>query len=121
MPELPAATPPPGSSGLERRTEITRSLHRSSGSFELVLAPVLMALIGLWVDRTFGTAPVFTVGLAIFGAVGAAVAQYFAYRHSIDRLADDGTFVVERPAGQYHARSRSDGDLGTATAGRREP
>jgi len=33
------------------QTELTRSLHRSAGSFELVFAPVIMALIGLWLDR----------------------------------------------------------------------
>lgn len=94
------------------RTEFTRSLHRSSGSFELVFAPVLMALMGLWMDRSLGTLPVFTVGLAVFGAIGAAVAQYYTYRYRIGRLAESGELPVDRPEGQFHARNRSDGDLG---------
>ena len=43
------------------QTELTRSLHRSAGSFELVFAPVIMALIGLWLDRMFGTTPNFVI------------------------------------------------------------
>lgn len=111
MPD-PAASSSPGSRDPDRRSELTRSLHRSSGSFELVLAPVLLALLGLWLDRTLGTSPVFTVGLAVFGAVGAAVAQYFAYQQRLADLAADGRLHVERSGRQYHARNRSDGDLG---------
>lgn len=107
MPDVPAASSPTGS-----QPELTRSLHRSSGSFELVFAPVIMALVGLWLDRTVGTTPWFTVGLAVFGAVGAVVAQYYTYQREVTRLAEAGEIVVDRPAGQYHARNRSDGDLG---------
>lgn len=106
-----AATPSTGS-----RTEFTRSLHRSSGSFELVFAPVILALVGLWLDRTLGTLPTFTVGLAVFGAIGAGVAQYYAYQQRMVRLAEDGELPVARPERQYHARNRSDGDLGAAHA-----
>ena len=49
----------------DQQPELTRSLHRSHGSFELALAPVLMALIGLWLDKTFQTLPVFTIVLAV--------------------------------------------------------
>ena len=47
------------------KEQATRSLQRSSGSFELVLAPVITALLGLWLDRTIGTVPLFTVLLAV--------------------------------------------------------
>ena len=40
-----------------------RDLHdaiwRSSGGFDLVLAPVLITLLGLWIDSAAGTRPVF--------------------------------------------------------------
>jgi F0F1-type ATP synthase assembly protein I len=88
--------------------ELTRSLNRSAGSFELVFAPVLMALIGLWLDRTLDTVPLFTVGLAVFGALGAAVSMYFSYQRQLERLAEQGRIPVERPARQYHARNRSE-------------
>lgn len=99
---------------MDSRSDFTRSLHRSSGSFELVLAPVILALVGLWLDRTLGTLPVFTVGLAVFGAIGAGVAQYYAYQQRLADLAAAGQLHVERPERQYHARNRSDGDLGAA-------
>ena len=35
------------------------AIWRSSGGFDLVLAPVLIALLGLWVDSAAGTRPVF--------------------------------------------------------------
>jgi F0F1-type ATP synthase assembly protein I len=90
------------------QTELTRSLNRSAGSFELVFAPVIMALVGLWIDRTFGTMPVFTVGLAVFGAIGAGVTQYFSYHRQLEALAEQGAIVVDRPAAQYHAANRSE-------------
>jgi MFS family permease len=49
----------------DQQQELTRSLHRSHGSYELALAPVLMALIGLWLDKTFDTLPIFTIVLAV--------------------------------------------------------
>ncbi|UDY37209.1 AtpZ/AtpI family protein [Dermatobacter hominis] len=90
------------------QTELTRSLNRSAGSFELVFAPVIMALIGLWLDRTFDTVPLFTVGLAIFGALGAGASMYFSYHRQLEQLAAQGRIPVERPARQYHFRNRSD-------------
>jgi len=98
-----ASTPPAGS-----QTELTRSLNRSAGSFELVFAPVIMALIGLWLDRTLDTLPMFTVGLAVFGAVGAGVTLYLSYHRQLDQLAEQGQIQTERPAGQYHALNRSE-------------
>lgn len=89
------------------QTELTRSLHRSAGSFELVFAPVILALVGLWLDRTFDTVPLFTVGLAVFGALGAGASMYFSYHRQLDQLAEQGRIPVDRPARQYHARNRS--------------
>jgi F0F1-type ATP synthase assembly protein I len=64
------------------RTEVlARGAHRSSASFELALAPVLMALIGLWIDRTLGTTPWFIVILAALGVAGASVKVIYQYRH----------------------------------------
>ena len=104
MPDHRTSTEP----GDGSQTELTRSLHRSAGSFELVFAPVIMALIGLWLDRTLGTAPVFTVGLAVFGAVGAGLAMYFSYHRQLDELVEQGRIPVGRPAAQYHAANRSE-------------
>ncbi len=76
--------------------EMTRSLHRSSASFELAFAPVIMALLGLWLDRTFGTLPVFTVGLAVLGTIGAGLSVYYSYGHAMARI-ERGTTGGRRP------------------------
>ena len=69
-----------------RAAELTQSLHRSSGSFELAFAPVIMALLGLWLDRTLGTTPLFVVLLAVIGVVGAGISVFYSYRHQMASL-----------------------------------
>jgi F0F1-type ATP synthase assembly protein I len=111
MPNDPVSLNDPASSNdaaAPRQTEMTRSLHRSSGSFELAFAPVLLALLGLWIDTSAGTMPLFTITLAAVGVVGAGIKTYYSYNHSMQQLAQDGTLVPERPARQYHARNRTE-------------
>ena len=64
----------------DQQQELTRSLHRSHGSYELALAPVLMALIGLWLDKTFDTLPIFTIVLAVVGVLGSTVKVIYVYK-----------------------------------------
>jgi F0F1-type ATP synthase assembly protein I len=64
----------------------TRSFNRSHGSFELAFAPLLTALGGLWLDRTIGTVPVFTLLFAVLGIFGASLKLYYSYRHSMSVL-----------------------------------
>jgi F0F1-type ATP synthase assembly protein I len=66
--------------------DVTRSLHRSHGSFELAFAPLIMALLGLWLDRTIDTVPVFTLVLAAVGIAGSAAKVYYSYRHEMAAL-----------------------------------
>ena len=94
-------------------TEMTRSLHRSAGSFELALAPVMLALIGLWLDRTLGTGAVFAVVLAVLGLVGASVKAYYSYDHSMRQLREQGPWSGHRSSAQFRA------DLGAS--GGRDP
>lgn len=68
--------------------ETTRQFNRSHGSFELALSPVIFALIGLWLDRKLGTTPVFVIGLAVFGIVGAGLKLYYAYRYEMAQHAE---------------------------------
>lgn len=67
-------------------SEMTRSLHRSTASYELAFAPVIMALLGLWLDKTIGTTPVFTVTLAVVGTLGAGISVYYSYNRSMERV-----------------------------------
>lgn len=46
---------------------------------EMAVAPVVFALIGLWIDSVLGTTPGFAVGLAMFGMIGGFVKAYYIY------------------------------------------
>ncbi|MCX7621685.1 MAG: AtpZ/AtpI family protein [Acidimicrobiales bacterium] len=75
-----------------QRREMVSGMHRSTGSFELVLTPVLFAFFGLWLDRTVGTVPLFTVAFAVFAIMGVGVKLYYAYdremaEHEAERAA----------------------------------
>ena len=76
--------------------DVTQSLNRSHGSFELAFAPVLMALGGLWLDRTLGTVPVFTLVLALVGTAGVFAKMYFAYRYEMSKLDAQGAWAGHR-------------------------
>ena len=78
------------------KEDATRSLHRSSGSFELVLSPVILALLGLWLDRAIGTTPIFTIGFAVVGFAGAAVMTYYRYGYSMRQLQADAPWAGHR-------------------------
>lgn len=63
--------------------DTTRQFNRSHGSFELAFAPVVLALIGLWVDHRVGTTPLFVIALALFGFGGVGIKIYYAYRYEM--------------------------------------
>lgn len=65
---------------------LTDAAHRSSASFELVLGPVLMALIGLFIDSRADTRPWFTVAFAVWGLAGAGVLVYYRYRQQMEAV-----------------------------------
>ena len=67
-----------------QRSDITQSVHRSSGSFELVIGAVLFSLIGLLVDRSTGTTPLFVLVFAFAGFLGAAISIYYRYKAAVD-------------------------------------
>ena len=73
---------------LSQRSDLTQSVHRSSGSFELVLGAVLFSLIGLLLDRGLGTIPLFTLILGFAGFIGATVSIYYRYKA---QMADAGS------------------------------
>lgn len=65
---------------LSQRSDLTQSVHRSSGSYELVFAGVLLSLIGLFIDRASGTTPLFTLVFAFVGFIGSAASIYYRYQ-----------------------------------------
>lgn len=62
-----------------QRRELAQSMNKSHGSFELVVSPLILALIGYGLDRWIGTTPWLTVLFAIVGLVGAVVKIYYGY------------------------------------------
>jgi hypothetical protein len=86
--------------------DATRSLNRSHGSFELAFAPLIMALGGLWLDRTLDTVPVFTLVLAAFGIAGASAKVYFSYRHAMAQLEGDAAWVGHASSAEFRSSAR---------------
>lgn len=90
--------------------EATRSLNRSHGSFELALAPVILALLGLWLDRTVGTVPLFTLLFALVGILGSFTKVYFEYRHSMAQMDTNAPWVGHARSEQFRAQARARAD-----------
>lgn len=92
------------------RREMTRSLHRSHGSFELALAPAILALLGLWLDRTIGTVPLFTLLLAMVGIAGAFAKIYYQYRNSMSELEQAAPWVGHARSDEFRAQAKARAD-----------
>lgn len=67
--------------------------HRRGEGFangiEIVGPPIVMLLLGLWIDSSFGTSPIFTIGLFLLGAAGSFASQYYQYQEKA-RQHDEG-------------------------------
>lgn len=61
-------------------TSPLQQLNRSHGSFELVLAPVLLGLFGFWLDGRLGIRPWLTVLCSVMGLAGAVMVALLKYR-----------------------------------------
>lgn len=85
--------------------ETTRQLNRSHGSFELALAPVILGLLGLWLDRTIGTTPMFLVLFTVLGFAGAGVKIYFTYRYEMAQHEDEVAWKGHDSTAQFRARA----------------
>ncbi len=74
-----------------------------SASYEFVLSPVVLALLGLWLDRTVGTTPLFCVMGAVLGLVGATISIYYGYRNRMAELAEKAPWSGMGQAGMGQA------------------
>jgi hypothetical protein len=75
------------------RREVTRELYRHPGGYELVAAPAILALLGLWLDRTVGTTPLFTVTLGVLAFVGVFVKMWFTYSYEMRQHEEAGPWA----------------------------
>jgi F0F1-type ATP synthase assembly protein I len=71
-------------------------MQRSTGSYELVLSPAILALVGFLVDRWLGTTPLITVVAAVVGLAGAVIKIYYGYQ----------TEMAEHDAGKPWSKHR---------------
>ena len=83
--------------------ETTRQLNRSHGSFELALAPVILGLLGLWLDRTLGTTPLFILAFTLFGFVGAGVKIFCTYRYEMAQHETDVAWKGHESSEKFRA------------------
>ena len=51
----------------------------------LVVAPVLFALLGAFIDRVLGTSPLFLLVLGFVGVLGTCITAYYEYEARIAR------------------------------------
>jgi len=68
-------------------------MNRSAGGFELVLSPLILALVGFGIDKLFGTVPVFTVLFAVLGLIGVVVKIYYNYRAEMEAHEAEGPWA----------------------------
>ena len=59
-------------------------MGRSTGSYELVLTPLLFALLGYLLDRWVGTVPLFTVLFALAALVAVSIKIYCVYKQEME-------------------------------------
>lgn len=52
---------------------------------EFVATPLLFALFGYWLDRVFGTGPVFAITIGLVGLVGVVLRTYYWYQADMSR------------------------------------
>jgi F0F1-type ATP synthase assembly protein I len=70
---------------LNQKREFSDGLfNQSHGSFELVLAPVILAVLGLLIDSWLGITPVLTIVFTIVGMIGTFAKLFYAYRAAMD-------------------------------------
>jgi hypothetical protein len=70
--------------------------NRSHGSFELVLAPVMLGFVGFWLDGLLDIRPALTIVLAFFGLVGVAAKLYYGFKADTAALARMRAAAAER-------------------------
>lgn len=69
-----------------QRRELNEGFQRSAGSYELVAGAAMFSVLGLWIDRTFGLVPLFTLLFAMVGFLGATVSLFYRYRARMAEL-----------------------------------
>jgi F0F1-type ATP synthase assembly protein I len=75
-----------------------REMHNGFGdalarAFELVVTPLVFAVLGWLLDGWLGTRPVFTVVLAVFAVAGVVIRMYYGYELEMRRHEQEGPWA----------------------------
>ena len=73
--------------------KLTSDVRRTSGGFELVLSPFLLAVIGFGLDRLLGLSPVLTILFAVVGVAGAVIKIVIGYDREMAHHRDQATWT----------------------------
>lgn len=103
-----------------QRRDLTQQMHRTTGSYELVLSPLLLALIGFWLDHVFDTLPWLTIIFAVVGLSGAVIKLYYGYRTEMEAHEAEGAWNIpgRRPNPAAVRLQRRALDAGSVAPGR---
>lgn len=85
------------------KQEATESMRRSHGSFELAFAPLILALLGLWLDRSVGTTPLFALLFALVGILGVFAKIYYSYKNSMLELGQNAAWSEHASSREFRA------------------
>jgi len=80
-----------------------------NGGVELVFAPVLFALFGLWLDKKLSTIPLFVISLTVLGFVGATLNVFYRYKAEIAAIEADAAELRAKAAKRGGAASSGPG------------
>jgi F0F1-type ATP synthase assembly protein I len=78
---------------VSQRRELSEQVHRTTGGYELVFSPLILALVGFGIDKLLGTVPVFTVIFAVVGLAGAVLKLYYGYRTEMEQHEANGPWA----------------------------
>ena len=76
-----------------QRRELTKEMSRTTGGYELVFSPLLLALVGFGLDKLLGTLPLFTIAFAVLGLVGAVTKIVYTYNSEMEQHEKSGPWV----------------------------
>jgi F0F1-type ATP synthase assembly protein I len=68
-------------------------MSRTTGGYELVFSPLLLALVGFGLDKLLGTLPLLTIVFAVLGLVGAVTKVVYTYNSEMEQHEKSGPWV----------------------------
>jgi F0F1-type ATP synthase assembly protein I len=68
-------------------------MSRTTGGYELVFSPLLLALVGFGLDKLLGTLPLLTILFAVLGLVGAVTKIIYTYNSEMEQHEKSGPWV----------------------------